>query len=287
VQRSAKTIVQPGGKGSNVARICRQLNDEIVLLGFVGRANASLVTQPLRRIGVEVDVVEAFDGPSRTCTIIIDPATKSHPTVINEESPGVEPTTADRLVATARKWMAKAQAVLVTGSLPQGLDAAFYRRILEQAQQRALFTAVDAVGEPLSQAIQIRPSFLKLNAQEFADHVGLKTRQMADIVDYLKAHGNQLCEQLVVTFAEVGALLKTATTFLWAKPPEIFHANPIGSGDAFAAGYLHEILVTSSVERAFSFGMACAASEAATVAQGQIDPAPVRSFLKAIKLIRL
>src|SRR6266853_347651 len=94
VQRSRTVFTQPGGKGSNVARVFRQLGGDVVLTGFVGRRNGKSIVEPLRRMGVHVDAVTAYEGESRTCTIICDPQSKTHPTVINEESPEIEPDSA-------------------------------------------------------------------------------------------------------------------------------------------------------------------------------------------------
>src|SRR5262245_32497276 len=90
VQRSRSVVTQPGGKGSNAARVFRQLGGEVALVGFVGRRNATWIVGPLQRMGIHVDAIEAFEGESRTCTIILDPSSNSHPTVINEESSLIE-----------------------------------------------------------------------------------------------------------------------------------------------------------------------------------------------------
>jgi fructose-1-phosphate kinase PfkB-like protein len=55
VQRSRAVCTQPGGKGSNVARVFRQLGGEVVLVGFVGKRNAGWIVDPPRSIGVTVD----------------------------------------------------------------------------------------------------------------------------------------------------------------------------------------------------------------------------------------
>src|SRR3954469_18837839 len=85
VQRSRSVLVQPGGKGSNVARVFSQLGGEAVLVGFAGRQNRRWLVEALGATGVQVDPVEAFET-NRTCTILCDSRPGLHPTVINEES---------------------------------------------------------------------------------------------------------------------------------------------------------------------------------------------------------
>ena len=62
VQRSRSVLTQPGGKGSNVARVFRQLGGDVVLLGFVGSASAAFMRRQLQRFGIHVDVISAYSG---------------------------------------------------------------------------------------------------------------------------------------------------------------------------------------------------------------------------------
>jgi fructose-1-phosphate kinase PfkB-like protein len=95
VQRTQRVRVQPGGKGSNVARVFRQLGGDVVLAGCVGYHDSARVTDPLSALGILVTTVGAFEADCRTCTIIRDVASEEHPTVINEESPPI----------AMRRWM--------------------------------------------------------------------------------------------------------------------------------------------------------------------------------------
>src|SRR5215475_8399362 len=143
VQRSRAVRSQPGGKGSNVARVFRQLGGEVVLVGFVGKRNASWVADPLRSIGVTVDAVEGYSAECRTCTVILDRTSTSHPTVINEESPAIESGAASALLNTVERRLDGATALLVTGSLSRGLSPDFYGRILAMAAAHRCLTAID------------------------------------------------------------------------------------------------------------------------------------------------
>src|SRR5262245_12608866 len=167
VQRSRSVVTQPGGKGSNVARVFRQLGGDVVLVGFLGATNASLIRRPLEELGIEVDAVVAYPGDSRTCTIVCDPKSRSHPTVINEESPQIDPGANEKLLAKVRRWLPHVRAVLTTGSLSTGLPDDFYARILEFARIRGKLTGIDAAGTVLAKGLQAQPEFMKPNKEEF------------------------------------------------------------------------------------------------------------------------
>src|SRR5262249_15960487 len=144
----------------------RQLGGKVVLLGFVGRANAESIRQPLQRFGIHVDVVPAYSGESRTCTIVCDPASTSHPTVINEETPQIDRGARSKLLAKVLRWVPKVDAVLTTGSLSSGLPDDFYAQILDFGRRRGKVTAIDATGAALRSGLLGRPTFMKPNREE-------------------------------------------------------------------------------------------------------------------------
>ena len=56
------------------------------------------------------------------------------------------------------------------------------------------------------------------------------------------------------------------------NPPRVSYVNPIGAGDAFAAGYLKACLDGRPPLEALQFASAVAASDASTIEPGRIVP---------------
>ena len=274
VQRSRSVLVQPGGKGANVARVFRQLGGEVALVGFAGSSNGSSIVESLRDLGIHVDVIAAYDGSSRTCTIICDPQSVSHPTVINEESPQIEPDAAARLIKTVRRWLPRVEAVLATGSLTMGLPVDFYAQILDEARARGKFTAIDAAGAVLRVGLSSHPMFMKPNTDEFFELTHTLNNPGAFI---LPAH-------TTVTFGNVGAVLLHEGRCLHAKPPRLFDVNPIGAGDAFVATYLRYFLNRYTAADCLRLAVAAAASDAATLRPGFIEISQFQSLAGQVEL---
>jgi 1-phosphofructokinase family hexose kinase len=280
VQRTHRVMVQPGGKGSNVARVFRQLGGAVVLAGFVGRRNSACVREPLFALGIHVETVEAFASDSRSCTIIRDVDSLEHPTVINEESPQIERQAMDALIATVDEWLPRAIAVLVTGSLSSGLPADFYRTILRRAAEKApsALTAVDASGEALRHALAGNPTLAKANLQEWGSAIGIRSANPVELARSLRQRKDRPL-QLIMTLGETGALLVAGDEAWFAEPPRISRVNPIGAGDSFAAGYLKACMDGKSPELALAIAVAAAASDAATPEPGNILPAEIPHLL--------
>jgi 1-phosphofructokinase family hexose kinase len=274
VQRSRSVLTQPGGKGSNVARVFRQLGGDVVLVGFVGAMNGEWIREPLRRLGIHVDLVTAYRGESRTCTIVCDSASQSHPTVINEESPPIDTDAGRKLLTKVRRWIPQVDGVLTTGSLSTGLPGDFYAEILDHARIHGKVTAIDAAGTVLRNALCARPTFIKPNAEEFSE----VTRGASG------SNLLMLAPHTALTFGKTGAMVIHQDKCLYAPPPRIFDINPIGTGDSFAAGYLKKLLERQSVEDCLKSAMAAAACDAATLRPGFIDTAQFRSLAARVAL---
>jgi tagatose 6-phosphate kinase len=271
VQRSRSVLVQPGGKGSNVARVFRQLGGEVVLIGFVGRRNGKSVIEPLRRLGIHIDALTAFEGDSRTCTIICDPTSKSHPTVVNEETPQIDPSAATKLLRKVERWIPRVDGVLTTGSLSTGLPESLYAGILDRARSKGKIAAIDAAGAVLRAGLSASPTFMKPNAEEFS-----QLRNGSSVFG--------LPPHTAITFGNAGAVLIHEAMCLYAAPPQVFHANPIGAGDAFAAAYLKHLLDNRPAADCLRYALAAAASDADTLRPGFIDVMQVQALARRVEL---
>lgn len=270
VQRSSNIITQPGGKGCNVARVFRQLGGEVTLVGFAGRRNSAWIREPLKSIGIQLEVHDGHGGETRVCTIILEKNSGRHPTVINEESAPILPEALDLLVGRLDALLAHARAVLVTGSLPPGIPVDFYGQVIRKTAGKSIFTAIDATGDVLRSGLAARPSLVKVNLEEMSSVLGPLGSDATSITQTIRQHSDRLPPHTIVTMGESGAILVTGSNAWHAQPPRVSHVNPIGSGDSFAAGYLKAILDGSSEDGALRFAAAVAASDAATPAPGNI-----------------
>ena len=269
VQRSRQALVQPGGKGSNVARVFRQLGGDVVLVGFLGSRNAECVVEPMRRAGIHVDAIEAYEE-TRTCTIVCEPNPDSHPTVINEESPQVEPAAVAALLKKVDRWIARADGVLATGSLSMGVPVELYAEVLDRGRCRGKISAIDATGAALRTGLTVRPNFMKPNTAEMRELFEAAT------ISVLAAH-------TAFTFGKTGAVVLHEGQCLYAAPPRIFTANPVGAGDAFNAGYLKSLLERRPAVDCLRLALAAAASDAGTLRPGWIDVSQVVSLAAEVE----
>jgi tagatose 6-phosphate kinase len=204
-----------GGKGVNVARILKALGHEVLVLGLVGGATGRAVRAELDSAGLAHDLVPVAGETRRTVSVVAG----GEATLFNEAGPQI----------SAREWAAleeripDADVLVVSGSLPPGLDAGALVRLAS----RPVPVIVDAPGEALRRAAPYAWA-VKPNAAELAAATGTD-----DPVAGARMLG---APTVVVSLGRDGLLAVRAGSGVHrVPPPEVVSGNPAGAGDAVVA----------------------------------------------------
>src|SRR2546422_8069553 len=126
--RASAGITSAGGKGINVARALKTLGVPVVATGLVGGQTGLRIIESLTAEAILNDFVR-IDGESRTSTAVVDPTGGTH-TEINEWGPHVEPDELKMLIDKLHYLSNGADFVVVSGSLPRGVDQGFYAELV-------------------------------------------------------------------------------------------------------------------------------------------------------------
>jgi len=277
VNRSVVTDEYASGKGVNVARVAALLGADVIATGFAGGARGKALLEGMTADGVRHDFVRV--GPeTRLCTTVIDRG-KGTVTELVEESRAVEPADWDRLLRVVRKHLKVAKVCVLSGSLPPGGDEDFYRQVAELAAAAGVRTIIDARGRPLLRAIGTAGLIVKLNREELAATVGRAVGGDAA----LRRAMREVCPvggQVIVTMGGDGAVAWDGQQS-WALPaPKIKVANPIGSGDAFAAGLATALASGKSPKVSYALAAASGAGNAGHQRAGYVDAAMVDRLVR-------
>jgi uncharacterized glyoxalase superfamily protein PhnB len=149
---------------------------------------------------------------------------------------------------------------------------------------------VDAQKALLRGALAEGPFLVKPNLEETA--VALDLSLTDDEEDDAEAAVAALievgAEWALVTTGATGAMLGDASGGRWKlQPPKVEAVNPIGSGDALAAGLAVALARGETVPEAAAFGTACAAANVLTPTSGVVRPEDVERLRPAVRLTRL
>ena len=143
VNRSPAIHRSVAGKGSNVARVFRQLGGQPLLLGFVGGETGRFITTNLRREGVPEKLIRT-NQPTRICTTLFDRATGTI-TELVEEAQLPARAVWQQFFRTLDRSLAHARYAVIAGALMPGAAPEIYRDIA----RRGVPVIIDSQREPL------------------------------------------------------------------------------------------------------------------------------------------
>ena len=283
--RGRLVSVQPAGKAVNVARLLGFLGTPCILTGFVGEHDRDRFEKSFAKTPVRVEMFEGH-GPTRENITLVDP---KHGVETHIRDVGFELTEDDleRLTKKLAILAAKGSHVILAGSLPPGMDAEAFKRLLEVCRAKGAYVAVDSSGPGLEALRKVRNLWLiKPNRQELAEIAGRAVESEADI----RAAAGPLLkrfEQVVVTLGAEGAYLFCKEGVWRAKPhvetQEVI--KTVGSGDAFMAGFVQYHAARKLPPEALRWGVACGTAACFQLRAGVVNPYDVKASYDKVELV--
>ena len=175
--------------------------------------------------------------------------------------------------------------VVLTGSLPADVSGTFYDELLAHTAAQAV---LDVRGPELLAALHHRPLVVKPNRAELGRTVGRALHNDRDLLAAMRDL-NQAGAQWVVVTSGKDALWVSSTDEVYRLvPPTVDVAeNPIGCGDALAAGLAVAIERGAEIIDAVRYGAAAAADRLRLLLPGRLDPAHVEQIAFRVEAQRL
>lgn len=281
VNRVASSQIHAGGKGINVATILADLAIPVTVTGFLGAANASIFEEHFAAHKL-TDRFLRVAGATRTGIKIAD--TVSHETTdINFAGMNVPAETVtlfEQLIADLAQngaWCA------LSGSLPQGVDAAFYARLIERLQAHGVKTLLDTSSEALRHGLAARPEIIKPNIAELEEILGRPLQGASEALAAARELLKGKTELVVISMGSEGALFVSHAEALHAQPPRVEVMSTVGAGDAMVAGILWCHLQGFSLRKTATWSTAFGAHAVTRLGAG-IDFAKVEQLAQHVTL---
>lgn len=225
--RVGEVARRAGGKGVNVARVLHELGHEAVVTGLAGGFTGEAARAELKAAGLRDELVE-IEAQSRVTLVVVD--CEGSATGFWEPGPNV---TADEWRAARSRFVkliASASVVVLSGSLPAGVPADAYARLIAVANDAGIPALLDAEGDALALGAAAGPTVVKVNAAELSGVTG--ERDVEAGAQALRAAG---ARTVVITEGPAGLTCFADQGVLRAAAPKVMSGNPTGAGDAVSA----------------------------------------------------
>ncbi len=249
-----------GGRGINASCVIHSFGGETLAIAICGGKAGRQLEEFLGCCGFPCEFVRVR-SEIRTNLTIAD----RHGLAIKLNEIGPELTAAEvaRLEKTVRGKLGGASWLMLCGSLPPGVPADFYARLIRTADETAVKTLLDADGDALEAALEARPTFVTPNQQEaerLLNRVLLTRAHFQEAAERIRGMG---ARNVVLSLGARGAVGAFEDGSAWeAAPPRVEALCPIGAGDALAAAYVWALERGSPQAEALRWGVAAGTASA-------------------------
>lgn len=252
-----------GGKGIDVSRALKELDVESVALGFVGGFAGKELEGRLLNEGIANDFTP-INGETRVNVIIHD-LSNDLETSLLAQGPEVQPFEIVNLVEKIEQ-LTRPEFVIVSGSLPPGVNAEIYRKILEIARRKGARTVLDTDGQAFVVGLKARPTVVKPNIFELSRYAQEEVRDQLAILRWAGRIQSSGVEYVLVSMGAEGIILVSERVRLHARPPKVEVKSTIGAGDSAVAGFVYGLVQGKELSEALRWSVA--AGTAAVMCSG-------------------
>jgi len=286
--RAVEQTAMAGGKGVNVARALRGLGQPVIATGIAGGPTGTRIVEHLTEEGILNDFVRIREE-SRTSTAVVDP-TNGEQTEINEHGPYVSEGEL-QLFVDKLLYLAKGAAVcVVSGSLPRGVDAELYGRLIEEMKRLHVTTVLDSEGEPMRIATRRGPDVVSPNELEAEGLVG---HEFSDDDDRRTAVAEMIdlgAREAIMTLSDgcLAMLIDGGERRLFRATLDVLDpVSTVGSGDAFLAGFVAARYGGRDSDDCLRFAVACGAESTQHFGAGQLEQREVERLVPEVRVEEL
>lgn len=263
VNRVVECAYTPGGKGLNVSKPAAIAGARVVATGFAGGHAGNYIEEKLKDFGIESQFYHMKEE-SRSCINIWDSVNHVQTEFLE---PGFEVTEAD-FAAFEEKFSSlaeEADVVAMSGSVPKGLDARAYQRLVAICKEKGKKVILDTSGKLLEEGIKACPTMVKPNIDEIRMLTGKPCNDRDELLQAAKQIHGQGVEVVVISLGGEGSLAVCGEGVYQARVPKIDAVNTVGCGDSmiagFALGFSQNMTMEETLRRASAISASAALRE--------------------------
>ena len=256
--RTSSELILPGGKGTNVSTVLKNLGLESTALGFVAGFTGNEIVKRLNDMGIKSDFISIENGISR-----INLKLKSiDGTEINGAGPDISEEKVNELMDKLNQ-LKEGDVLVLAGSIPSSMSDNIYRDIMADLKDRGVMIVVDATKDLLLNVLEYHPFLIKPNNHELGEIFDVKLTTREEVIPYGRKLQEKGARNVLVSMAGEGAVLIAEDGQVFDAPaPKGKLINGVGAGDSMVAGFVAGWIEKQDYEYAFHMGVASGSASA-------------------------
>ncbi|MEL7645993.1 MAG: 1-phosphofructokinase family hexose kinase [Anaerolineaceae bacterium] len=232
--RTQDTRVDWGGKGFNVSRALRILDQETLALAWVGGGTGKMLKDGLEGLGIRTDFVWVPED-TRTNTLAQEEAGEWYIRLI-EAGPHIPEDAIQALLDKADAYANANDIWVASGSLPPDVPEDFYASLIRLLKAKGVRMFFDTNDEPLRRGLSEAPFLIKPDLTEVAKITGITVTNYEEAKSAALPFLHMGVQHVAISIGNLGVLLASQNVILLATPPKMATRNVTGAGDAVMAG---------------------------------------------------
>jgi len=232
VNRARQVAWCGSGKVLNAGMAVHSLGGPSVTLAPLGGSPLVEIDREFADLGVPRRWIETLVA-TRVCTTMLDRSTGQITELVENGRPLGESELAAFRAAYAEE-AARADVVVLIGSLPSGAPPSLYRDLVASTPCPMV---LDFRGDGLLSILDLKPLVVKPNREELAQTFGRSLDGDAELLAAMRQLNRLGAQWVVVTQGAKAVWVSSLDQVYRLTPPRIAEVvNPIGCGDSLAAG---------------------------------------------------
>ena len=248
------------GKAMNVAIGVSRLGAGSFVTGFMFEDDAKQFEERLKLEKVKYQFVNN-KGSVRVNYKIID--SRSMLTELNDKGDEIVRDKQLQLIETVKDLSRLANVVVMSGSLPKGVDSSFYNEVLSVVPDHVKII-VDAEKDNLKSALARGIYLIKPNLAELEEVAGVKLYTKKEIIHAANLLIEKGVKNVLVSLGADGALLTNGKDVYYCKSVNVAVNSTVGAGDSMVAAASVQIEKGSSMEEVLRCAVAAGTASITT-----------------------
>lgn len=282
VNRVLKSRVDIGGKGINVSKVLRSLKAMSICTGILGNKNSNDFIDYLENLGIKNDFC-IVPGENRTNLKIVE-KNKDIVTDINDKGFKTNIDQFNKFLSRLLSLVREHDIVVLSGSVPEGLDKNVYRYMIEKLKKNKVKTILDADKEILYNGIQAAPFAVKPNVDELNYVLKIDENDMSSIIGGAKYLLKIGIEKVLISLGKRGSLFVSNSNILYSEGLEVPVKSTVGAGDSMVAGLAYGIMKGFDDLKTLRLSTACSTAKVMTEGTDMLDKKLIVKLLKRVNI---
>ena len=281
----AKSRRNLGGKGRNIALALKHLGQDVSLLELLGEKNQDEFSRTANDYGIN-PIAFVVEGSTRTNIKIID-GSIGKDTELNEKGIQVKDNDGEKVLDYFRSHCKDFNFINFSGSLPMGIEADFYKKLITIANESGTKCALDTSGKPLKNGVSANPTILHVNIAELKELLWTDLGTIEEIYTATQHIIESGVEIIIVSMGSKGSLINSGTSSWYAKPPKVKVLNTIGAGDIMLASCINDYALSKKPETMVRNATALATLSTTYMDLIEIDLANLQNIASKVELTQI